>query len=86
MTKEKELAFEKSIDEAIELLQKLKTQKHNNSAFIVTEAHDDPTDSYAVLVSCICDGPLTLQLNSLLEYINTDPRIMPALTSYDQTN
>lgn len=86
MTKEKEYEFIESIDEAIELLQKLKHQKHNNSAFIVTMAHDDPTDPSAVLVSCICNGPLTIQLNSLLEYINTDPRIMPALESYNQAN
>ena len=86
MKNQKELTFKESIDQAIKILQELKTQEHNNGAFILTTAHDDPTDPSAALVSCVSNGPLNGQLNGLLEYISSDPRIMPALETYNQTN
>jgi len=84
MTEQKELTFEESIDQAIKILQELKTQEHNNGAFILTATQDDPTDSSAALVSCVSNGPLSGQLDGLVEYISSDPRIMPALEAYNQ--
>lgn len=86
MTKQKELTFAESIDQAINILQELKTQEHNNGAFVLTATQDDPTDSSAALVSCVSNGSLNGQLNGLLEYISSDPRIMPALESYNESD
>lgn len=82
MKNQKELTFAESIDQAINILQELKTQEHNNGAFVLTATQDDPTDSSAALVSCVSNGPLNGQLDGLLEYISSNPRIMPALESY----
>lgn len=82
----KELTFTESIDKAIELLQELKTQEHNDGAFIVTATQSDPTDPSAVLVSCVSNGPIANQIDGLLEYIDSDPRIMPALKQYGESH
>lgn len=84
MTEQKELTFTEAIDQAIDILQQLRNQEHNNGAFILTAAHDDPTDPSTSLVSCVSNGPATNQLNSLLQYINSDPRIMPVLKHYSE--
>lgn len=86
MTEQKELTFQESIDQAIEILQKLRNQEHNNGAFILTTAHDDPTEPSASLVSCVSNGPAANQLNSLLQYIDSDPRIMLALEYYNESH
>lgn len=88
MTKEisisnvEEFSNEDSIDKAIELLQELKTQEDHNGAFVMTTAYDDPANPSVAILSCVCTGPLDSQLTSLLEYINKDTRIMPALKQY----
>lgn len=84
MKNQKELTFKESIDQAIDILQQLRNQEHNNGAFILTTAHDEPTDLSTTFVSCVSDGSLSGQLNGLLEYISSDPRIMPALESYSE--
>lgn len=82
MKNQKELTFKESINQAIDILQQLRNQEHNNGAFVLTATQDDPTDSSAALVSCVSNGPLNGQLDGLLEYISSNPRIMPALESY----
>ena len=77
-----ELTFEESIDQAIDILQQLRNQENNNGAFILTAAHDDPTDNKSVLVSCVSTGSVTNQLTSLAQYIDSDSRIMPVLEAY----
>lgn len=79
MTEQKKLTFAESIDKAIEILQELRNQENNNGAFVLTATQDDPTNSSAVILSCVCTGPLENQLNGLLQYVNKDPRIMPVL-------
>lgn len=86
MTEQKELTFEESIDQAIDILQQLRNQEHNNGAFILTAAYDDPTEPSAALVSCVSNGPAANQLNSLLQYIDSDPRIMLALEYYNESH
>lgn len=84
MTEQKELTYQEHIEKAIELLQELKTQEDHNGAFVMTTAYDDPANPSAAILSCVCTGPLDSQLTSLLEYINKDTRIMPALKQYSQ--
>lgn len=86
MTEQKELTFAESIDKAIELLQELKSQEHNDAGFIVTAAQSDPSNASAVLVSCVSNGPIASQLDSLLQYIDSDPRIIPALQYYSESH
>ena len=86
MKNQKELTFKESIDQAIDILRQLRNQEHNNGAFILTAAHDDPTDPSTTFASCVSDGSLSGQLNGLLEYISSDPRIMPALESYNESH
>lgn len=86
MTEEKELTFQESIDQAIEILQKLKSQEHNNAGFIVTTAQNDPADPSAALVSCVSNGPSASQLQGLLQYVDSDPRIMLALKYYSESH
>lgn len=86
MKNQKELTFKESIDQAIDILQQLRNKEHNNGAFILTTAHDDPTDPSAALVSCVSNGSTANQLNSLLQYIDSDPRIMLALEYYSESN
>lgn len=82
----KELTFQESIDKAIELLQELKSQEHNNAGFIVTAAQADPQDPSVALISCVSNGPIASQLDGLLEYIDSDPRIMQALEYYGESH
>ena len=84
MTEQKELTYHELIDKAIELLQELKTQEDHNGAFVMTTAYDDPANPSEAVLSCICTGPLDSQLTSLLEYVNKDTRIMPALKQYSE--
>ena len=86
MTEQKELTYHELIDKAIELLQELKTQEDHNGAFVITTAYDDPSDTSAVLVSCVSNGPIASQLQGLLQYVDSDPRIMPALESYSESD
>lgn len=86
MTEQKELTFAESIDQAIKILQELRNQEHNNGAFIVTTAHNDPADPSAALVSCVSNGPAASQLQGLLQYIDSDPRIMLALEYYNESH
>lgn len=86
MTEQKELTFAESIDKAIELLQELRNQENNDAGFIVTATQSDPSDPSAVLVSCVSNGPIASQLDGLLEYIDSDPRIMPLLESYNESD
>lgn len=51
-----------------------------------TAAHDDPTEPSASLISCVSNGPAANQLNSLLQYIDSDPRIMLALEYYNESH
>lgn len=82
MTEQKELTYQEHIEKAIEILQELKTQEDHNGAFVMTTAYDDPANPSVAILSCVCTGPLDSQLTSLLEYINKDTRIMPALKQY----
>lgn len=84
MKNQKELTFEESIDQAIDILQQLRNQEDNNGAFVLTATQDDPTDKSSVLVSCVSTGPITNQLNGLAQYIDSDSRIMPVLEAYYQ--
>ena len=86
MTEQKELTFQESIDQAIEILQELKTQENNEAGVIVTVAHADPSDTSAVLVSCVSNGPIASQLQGLLQYVDSDPRIMPSLEYYSESH
>ena len=82
MKNQKELTYQESIDQAIEILQQLKQQEDNNGAFVLTATQDDPNDKSSVLVSCVSTGPITNQLNGLAQYIDSDSRIMPVLEAY----
>lgn len=86
MTEQKELTFTESIDEAIKLLQELKSQENNEAGFIVTAAQADPSDASAALVSCVSNGPIASQLQGLLQYVDSDPRIMPSLEYYSESH
>lgn len=84
MKKQKELTYQESIDQAIEILEQLRTQENNNGAFVLTATQDDPENPMSVLVSCVSTGPITNQLNGLAQYVDSDPRIMPVLKAYYQ--
>lgn len=84
MKNQKELTFEESIDQAIDILQQLRNQENNNGAFVLTATQDDPNDKSSVLVSCVSTGPITNQLNGLAQYVDSDSRIMPVLEAYYQ--
>lgn len=86
MTEQKELTFQESIDQAIEILQELRNQEHNNGAFIVTTAQNDPADPSAALVSCVSNGSSANQLQGLLQYVDSDPQIMLALEYYSESH
>ena len=56
----------------------------NEGLLAITEKDQEKTLGWSegTLVSCVSNGPLNGQLDGLLEYISSDPRIMPALESY----
>ena len=84
MKNQKELTYQESIDQAIEILQQLKQQEDNNGAFILTATQDHPTDKSVFLVSCVSTGHIINQLNGLAQYVASDSRIMPILEAYHQ--
>lgn len=81
-----ELTFQESIDKAIEILQELRNQENNDGAFILTAEQNDPTDPSVVLVSCVSNGPIANQIDGLLQYVDSDPRIMIALDNYYESH
>ena len=84
MKNQKELTYQESIDQAIKILEQLRTQETNNGAFVLTATQDDPENPMSVLVSCVSTGPITNQLNGLAQYVDSDSRIMPVLEAYYQ--
>lgn len=84
MKNQKELTYQESIDQAIDILKQLRNQEENNGAFVLTATQDNPNDKSSVLVSCVSTGPITNQLNGLAQYIDSDSRIMPVLEAYYQ--
>lgn len=84
MKNQKELTYQESIDQAIDILKQLRNQEENNGAFVLIATQDDPNDKSSVLVSCVSTGPITNQLNGLAQYIDSDSRIMPVLEAYYQ--
>ena len=84
MKNQKELTYQESIDQAIEILEQLRTQENNNGAFVLTATQDDPENPMSVLVSCVSTGPITNQLNGLAQYVDSDSRIMPVLEQFQK--
>lgn len=78
-----ELNFQESIDKAIEILQELRNQENNDGAFILTAKQNDPS---VVLVSCVSNGPIANHIDGLLQYVDSDPRIMIALDNYYESH
>ena len=84
MKNQKELTYQESIDQAIKILEQLRTQETNNGAFVLTATQDDPENPMSVLVSCVSTGPITNQLNGLAQYVDSDSRIMPVLEQFQK--